>query len=200
MDVEDFWSLLEAARTDAAAAAAGDLPDGKALAAALVDRLAGTSRQAIFEYEHCFERLDSALNRWDVWAAAYLINRGCSDDSFMDFRAGVVAQGRNWYERAVARPDSLADHPHVLAVAAARRGFALLHEPVIYVASYAYERINGDEAHSCAFYEDYDAFTGPDAEPGPAAMGEDFDFDDPAEMRARLPRLAGLFLSGSRPA
>ncbi|MEI5006890.1 DUF4240 domain-containing protein [Streptomyces sp. PmtA] len=53
--------------------------------------------------------------RWDVRAAAYVIGRGCSDDSFMDFRAGLIALGRAWYERAIGPPDSLADHPEVRA-------------------------------------------------------------------------------------
>ncbi|MFD6293827.1 DUF4240 domain-containing protein [Streptomyces sp. NPDC060235] len=51
-------------------------------------------------------------------AAAYLIGGGCSNDSFMDFRAGLIALGRDWYEKATADPDSLADHPAVIAAAA----------------------------------------------------------------------------------
>jgi hypothetical protein len=43
----------------------------------------------------------------------YLIGGGCSDDGFIDFRAGLIAQGRDWYERAAASPDDLADHPDV---------------------------------------------------------------------------------------
>jgi len=53
----------------------------------------------------------TALYRWDVPAAAYLIGGGCSDDGFIDFRAGLTAQGRDWYEKLAASPDSLADHP-----------------------------------------------------------------------------------------
>jgi hypothetical protein len=37
-----------------------------------------------------------------VWAAAYLIGGGCSGDAFIDFRAGVIAQGRDWYEKVAA--------------------------------------------------------------------------------------------------
>lgn len=52
------------------------------------------------------EDVHQALYRWDVWAAAYLIGGGCSDDSFMDFRAGLIAQGRDWYQKAAASPAS----------------------------------------------------------------------------------------------
>ncbi|MEU1251459.1 DUF4240 domain-containing protein [Micromonospora arida] len=49
-------------------------------------------------------RLSRRGRCWDVWAAAYLIGGGCSDDSFIDFRAGVIALGREWYERVLASP------------------------------------------------------------------------------------------------
>lgn len=37
--------------------------------------------------------MHGALYRRDLWAAAYIIGGGCSDDSFIDFRAGLIAQG-----------------------------------------------------------------------------------------------------------
>ncbi|MFE6038244.1 DUF4240 domain-containing protein [Streptomyces sp. NPDC056452] len=40
---------------------------------------------------------------------------GCSDDSFTDFRAGLIGLGREWYERAAACPDVLAEHPAMTA-------------------------------------------------------------------------------------
>ncbi|MFH9352577.1 DUF4240 domain-containing protein [Kitasatospora sp. NPDC017646] len=58
------------------------------------------------------------MPRWDVWAAAHLIGGGCSDDSFVGFRAGLIAFGRDWYERAADAPESLAEHPSVQAGAA----------------------------------------------------------------------------------
>ncbi|MFJ4368665.1 hypothetical protein ACIP4S_31560 [Streptomyces chartreusis] len=35
----------------------------------------------------------------------------------MDLRAGVVAAGRDWYERTALDPDSLAGHPAVIETA-----------------------------------------------------------------------------------
>ena len=37
-------------------------------------------------------------------AAAYLIGGGCSDDDFIDFRAGLMARGCDWYEKARPLP------------------------------------------------------------------------------------------------
>ncbi len=199
MDITEFWSLIEGARAHLADTGPDADSDGKAVSAFLVQRLAGTSELTIFEFEQHFTRLHAALLRWDVWAAAYLINRGCSDDSFMDFRAALIVQGQPWYERVLAEPDALAEHPEVRSVAAGTRGFALFQEIVNYIAAHAYEQLTGGdqdgEDELSDFHEAYGAFAGP-ARPEPEDLGEDFDFDDPAEMRARLPRLAELFLTG----
>ncbi|MFJ4833613.1 DUF4240 domain-containing protein [Streptomyces sp. NPDC088747] len=193
MNIDDFWTVIETARTDAASAS-GD--PGQAFASALVERLAATSKQTILEYQQCFDQLHGAIYRWDIWAAGYLIGGGCSDDAFMDFRAGLIAQGRQWYERAATAPDVLAQHPDVIAAAAEGSDEALFNEVVNYAATYAYERINGDE-DDCTFYDDYDQFCGPRTDQAPADMGESFDFDDASEMQARFPGLARLFLEHS---
>jgi Protein of unknown function (DUF4240) len=190
MDTTDFWSLIETART-------GSSGSEEAVAQSLVDRLAATSKLEILEYHHQFERVHSAIYRWDVWAAAYLIGGGCSDDSFIDFRAGLIAQGREWYERAAACPDTLADHPDVIAAAHASHNEALFNEPFNYAAPSAYMRITGISTGS-VFYDDYREFQRQHPHPEPTNMGEAFDFEDHAQMRARLPRLSGLDLDPRR--
>jgi len=139
------------------------------------------------------------LYRWNVWAAAFLIAGGCSDDSFIDFRAGLIAQGRDWYQKVEASPDSLADHPAAAAPgdpgARGRWESVLFYEVVNYAAPRAFERLTGDDH---AFYDawaEYDAARehGPGGEAG---MGEDFDFNDDEQMRRRLPRLFVLCRHG----
>jgi hypothetical protein len=190
MDIDTSWDVIEAAR--AGAAEAGELLDE-----VLVRQLADRPRQEILEYAERFDELHDALYRWDVWAAAYLIGGGCSDDSFIDFRAGVIALGREWYQRVATDPDNLAAHPDVIQAANVRdRSEVLFYEDVNYAASGAFERITGD---ADAFYEAWQIFRGADAESGDAVdMGEDFDFDDDKEMSRRLPRLAALFLGTNR--
>jgi len=46
---------------------------------------------------------------WPLWAAAYTMTNGRSDDGFWDFRGWLVSRGRETYEAALADPDSLAD-------------------------------------------------------------------------------------------
>lgn len=114
----------------------------------------------------------------------------------MDFRAGVIVLGREWYERVAAAADSLAGHPAVLqAVNARDRSEVLFYEDVNYVAAAAFEQITGD---ADAFYEAWHSSRGANVgSDNPPDMGEDFDFDDNDEMRRRLPRLAPLFLGRS---
>jgi len=38
-----------------------------------------------------------------------VINGGCGDDTFSDFRASLISRGREAFERALADPESLAD-------------------------------------------------------------------------------------------
>ncbi|MFF1304081.1 DUF4240 domain-containing protein [Streptomyces sp. NPDC058307] len=185
MDTAEFWSIIEAARS----AGTPDMP----FVEALVDELSARTKADILCYQERFDEMHDAVYRWDVWAAAYLIGGGCSDDSFMDFRAGLIALGRGWYERAAACPDSLAEHPAVIAAAGANDDEAVFDEDVNYAAGDAFKRVTGGEEDFYVAWDEYAAArdcSGQDS----VDMGEDFDFDDPDEMRRRLPRLAALYL------
>ncbi|MFE7243644.1 DUF4240 domain-containing protein [Streptomyces sp. NPDC057580] len=181
METDEFWHLIETARSQAEECGAFDQ--------ALVGLLAARSKREILEYQERFDELHGALYRWDVWAAAYLIGGGCSDDSFVDFRAGVIAQGRGWYEQIALNPDDLAEHPLVVA-AAAEHDVVLFYEVVNYSAPYSFKQLTGEED----FYEAWEQYW--NAEPREemdADMGEDFDFDDAEQMHRCLPRLAVLY-------
>jgi len=56
--------------------------------------------------DHLWDAMIDAY-RWDLWAAAYLLGDGCSEDGFLDFRSALVAMGREVFERALREPDSL---------------------------------------------------------------------------------------------
>ncbi|MFD9948478.1 DUF4240 domain-containing protein [Nonomuraea sp. NPDC059023] len=159
---------------------------------ALETVLADMPAEAVVDYRQHYDEYKAALCRWDVWAAAYLIGGGCSDDSFMDFRAGIIAQGRECYQVALANPDDLADLTLVQATAlAGDDGENIFYEEFTYAPSHAYERITGNDGLFEAQEQRYPR------QPGEFDMGEDFDFDDSAEMHRRLPRLAALFLNSS---
>ncbi|MGW5109055.1 DUF4240 domain-containing protein [Nocardia sp. NPDC004123] len=186
---DSFWRIIDAAGTDRAP-----------FAEALVDHLADLAPNEILEYQDHFLNIHDALYRWDVWAAAYLIGDGCSDDGFEDFRAGIIALGKDWTDKVYANPDNLADHPVVIAAAAEYDQDAIADETVLYAAMTAYERGTGEDTFTAA-WQQFQA-TDPDSEPMTATdedldfpdMGEPFDFSDHEQMLQRLPRLAALYL------
>jgi hypothetical protein len=72
--------------------------------------------------------------RWDLWGAAFVINGGCSDDGFDDFRGWLMLQGRDVWEAALRDPESLAG--------VSFDGDAAC-EDVLYAASKAHEQVAG---------------------------------------------------------
>jgi hypothetical protein len=186
MDLEDFWAAISTARAACR--------EGQPFHQALTGHLATLPPDDLVAYQARFRDLRARLYRWDVWAAAYLIGGGCSDDGFIDFRAGLIAQGRGWYERTAASPDDLADHPDVRS---GRTDFR--DESVNYAAVYAYEATTGgstaDFYSRCSIYQ---GSLGVQRE-SDMDMGEDFDFDSPQQMRRHLPRLSAIFLPDDIP-
>jgi hypothetical protein len=83
MDEDKFWQLIEAAK-----AACGDSlleqPD------ILQESLETLSPESIIEFDAIFTRLRRAAFRWDLWAAAQIVDGHCSDDGFVCFRAGLI--------------------------------------------------------------------------------------------------------------
>ncbi|WP_415954513.1 DUF4240 domain-containing protein, partial [Streptomyces sp. KLOTTS4A1] len=164
MDTDTFWQLIDTART-------ADAP----LHAALTDLLAAQGEEHVLAFEACMDRLDTAIDRWDVWAAGYLIGGGCSDDSFMDFKAGLIGLGRAWYERVVRCPDDLAEHPDIRRAAATGDQEAVLYEEVGYVTAVAWERLTGDRDGFYPALDRYRSVHGADdADADEHDMGEDF--------------------------
>jgi hypothetical protein len=185
MDITTFWNIIAEARAHAGL----DEPFDQAL----IGNLASRGRQDILDFQERFSELRTALYRWDLWGAAYLIGGGCSDDSFIDFRAGLIAQGHDWYDRAMVAPDDLADHPAVASAAEEPRDIPLFYEGVNYAAPKAFERVAGDRA---AFYAEWNRRRGSRNSDGDISdMGEAFDFDDTAQMRQHLPRLSAVCLT-----
>ena len=114
MDRETFWEIVERARR-AAGRETVTAEGADAVARHLVAELSAMSPAAIVGFEQAYDDVTSEGWRWDLWAAAYLMRGGCSDDGFDYFRGWLVAQGRAVWERAVADPDSLADALATLA-------------------------------------------------------------------------------------
>ncbi|MFC4424867.1 DUF4240 domain-containing protein [Deinococcus navajonensis] len=102
-----FWPLIDRARTSSGEDLAG-------FSDALRELLRAQSNEQIAAFDDQLGRLMDRAYTWPLWGAAYVINRGCSDDSFAYFRAWLVAQGETVFEQALKDPDSLAELPLVL--------------------------------------------------------------------------------------
>ena len=102
MNTDDFWNIID--RVHAANPA-----DMDAKCEGLRAELRKLGADDLKDFIHHFDTADARAYDWKLWGAAYVIQGGCSDDSFSDFRATLISMGRAFYERALADPDSLAD-------------------------------------------------------------------------------------------
>ena len=61
-------------------------------------------------FHNMMQAYNNLANQYGLWDAASIVKEyGCSDDGFIDFRAWLIAQGREVYLAALKEPDSLAD-------------------------------------------------------------------------------------------
>lgn len=139
---DSFWDLIHEAQN-----ACGQ--DMDAMLAYLKDRLVSmgpTQAQNFHDIIHAYEDLADKFGLWD--AAGIMKEYGCSDDGFIDFRAWLIAQGREVYFAALADPDSLAD---VVPYGDCR------FEQLSYVGDYAYEQLTGKSAYDQTDWSAYEA-------------------------------------------
>jgi hypothetical protein len=52
----------------------------------------------IKRFERIFLTKYEELNRWDIWALAYIVRGGCGDDAFDYFKAWVISKGKNTFQ------------------------------------------------------------------------------------------------------
>jgi hypothetical protein len=207
-DEEQFEALIDAARADLEATDFDDLEDEELdefdeaeddltdpVAMALFELLIQLPAAEIAAFDNAFEDVRAKADTPEMTVAALLIEHGfLGEASFDDFRAGLVALGRGAYEAAVANPDTLADHPVVKEIAAAKDPRWLGREDMLFVASHAYARVTGEDA--VTFFDFAESLReAPPVEPDD--LGDDWDLSDEAQTRAKLPRLSELFYERS---
>lgn len=127
MDRSTFWTLIEEARN-----AANDISD---VAPALGERLTDLSAEQIVAFKRHQSQLMDEAYRWDLWAVAYIINGGCSDDGFAYFRAWLMANGRCRWDAAMRTPEAVGEWA---------QDEEANYEDMLFVADAAYEAKTGD--------------------------------------------------------
>jgi len=96
-----FWGLIESARADAD-------NDTERQSELLEERLSKLPPRQIVRFQQIRRQMDERAYTWDIWGAAYVIDDGCSDDCFRDFRAYLISLGPRAFAAAMRNPDSLA--------------------------------------------------------------------------------------------
>lgn len=129
MTLDQFWDIVEKVHRNCD----GDMDRKCEL---LDEELRKLPVAEIKSFVDHFDDCNDRAYTWELWAAAYIIGGGCSDDSFSDFRATLISMGRETFERTLADPESLAEldydaeHAH--------------YEGYQYVSTQVYEDLTGE--------------------------------------------------------
>lgn len=175
MDEARFWAIVD--RT------AVYESDPERQVEALRSELEALSAEDVVAFRNAFEARLVQAYTWDLWAVAYVVHGGASDDGFEYFRRWMVSKGRAVFERLLAQPDDLAD------LLVGEVDGVLEFEEILYVTDEVWAAKTGRD--------------GSDMPGDPASMtlgreprGEPFD-EDPDHLAQRLPKTWARF--GNRP-
>jgi hypothetical protein len=101
MTTEQFWAIIDAAREQDT--------HPQTVAASVRSALESLGAEEVLGFAEELRKRQAESYRWDLWAVAYIVNGGCSDDGFDYFRGWLIAKGRNYFEAALADPARAAD-------------------------------------------------------------------------------------------
>lgn len=117
VDDSQFWEIIDDAGKDVCSSAG--LPDSEPrmpnakfemqFIASLRQILENLTLDEIIQFRDEFERKTLDLYCWDLWAVAFVIHHGCSDDYFDSCIAWIVCQGRDFYLKVLNDPCYIAD-------------------------------------------------------------------------------------------
>jgi hypothetical protein len=107
MHLDEFWAIIQDSRLNFDPA----LRDGNKehQIQRLQQALGELPVEEIVEFQRHFDERMNEAYRWDLWAAAYIVEGGCSDDGFSDFRSWLISMGREVFNAALRDPESLVD-------------------------------------------------------------------------------------------
>ena len=101
MDRSAFWELIEISRQQ-----------GRFCEEQVTDlrsRLQGLELAEVVSFQQHLGALLAQAYRGDLWAVAYIVNGGCGDDGFIDFRGWLIAQGREFFEVVLRAPERIGE-------------------------------------------------------------------------------------------
>lgn len=138
IDGDGFWRLIASAKERFG-------QDTTASANWLQEQLTAMAPEESLRFQTFMVNYSNYACCYGLWnAAIVLCESGCSDDGFIDFRAWLIAQGKDIYMAALKDPDSLAD-----VVPYADCDF----ESLCYVGATVYNRLTGKSVYGAGWPE-----------------------------------------------
>ena len=173
MDQAQFWDIIQRSLVALTVEEQIDF---------LSNELGKLSKEEILEFDFIFRQKHEEAYTWDIWAAAYTMQGGCSDDGFIEFRAWLVYRGKEVFEKTLKNSDSLAE------LGREKLEESEESEDFYFLTADAYEEIPGVEGLDV---EEDPNFKPVEFKELPA--GKDWDEENLDELRARNPEIFKLF-------
>lgn len=163
MDEETFWEIINKSKLKSQG-------DYEVQQVELANELRKLTPKEILTFSNRFQFFKDQAYSWELWGAIYIIQGGCGDDSFNDFREWVIGQGKDFYYRTIQDPETLVsvDEDEIL----------IEWEGLGYVPSTVFEELTG---HEMPFNQEENASSN-NEEP----TGQSWDEDD---LKKRHPKL-----------
>jgi len=102
MDKNEFWELIQKSYKEA------NWESDKQMEI-LINELSEYSQEDILKFGKIYDIYAKESYKSKLWAAAYVMNGGCSDDCFDYFRGWLISRGKEPYLNALINPDSIID-------------------------------------------------------------------------------------------
>ena len=182
MDKDTFWALIREEKT-----ASGQ--DMDATAEHLRSSLTAMGAASARGFHNLFEAYMDLSEPFGLWDSASIMKEnGCSLEGFIDFRAWLIAQGKDTYMAALRDPDTLADiEPY------GNCSF----ETIAYIGSDVYHILTGQNAYGDLDTDEYKKLR--------AALQEEIVYKDgicspsgPRSFPKTMPRLCAKYGGAAR--
>ena len=148
----------------------------------LIKLLGKSSDDNIISFQNIFQKLYTSSYTSDLWAAAYIINGGCSDDGFDYFRGWLIAQGKDSYYKTLENPEYLAN------IIKEEQFGEVECEDIISAAGAAYEKKTG---------KDYEYFLNIGSDENYSYPEIKLDWNEEGDdLRNKYPKLWNKFMAG----
>ncbi len=185
MDKEQFWNIIDEAREKSGG--------WEEMREPLIDGLSALAVPDLMKWKQIFDEYQHLSYKNKLWAAAYVINGGCSDDGFDYFRGWLTAQGKTIFLNALHDPDSLAE------VESCEGDVEF--EDMLGVAGEAYFKKLGIDRDYRRFYEELQKYPLSETEKSEIAaeinyaddIDADWDDEDEESLNEWLPKLCDAF-------